>query len=119
NDGISLAQTAEGALDEVSSILIRLRELAIQASNGTVADADKDTLEQEFSTLMSEIDRIAQSTEFNGIKLLDGSSSNVSFQVGSGVDTSINQISVSLDSVKISDLSINGQSIGATNGSTS
>ncbi len=119
NDGISLTQTAEGALDEVSNILIRLRELSVQASNGTVGNADKDTLQQEFSTLVSEIDRIAQSTEFNGIKLLDGSSSNVSFQVGAGVDASINQIGVSLDSVKITDLSINGQSIGSANGSTS
>ncbi len=119
NDGISLTQTAEGALDEVSNILIRLRELSVQASNGTVGNADKDTLQQEFSTLVSEIDRIAQSTEFNGIKLLDGSNSNVAFQVGAGVDASINQIGVSLDSVKITDLSINGQSIGSANSSTS
>ena len=73
NDGISLAQTGEGALNEVNNILVRLRELSIQASNGTVSDADKDTLQEEFSSLRAEIDRIALSTEFNDINLLDGS----------------------------------------------
>ncbi|MCA8974171.1 MAG: flagellin FliC, partial [Planctomycetes bacterium] len=72
NDGISLVQTAEGGLNEVSSILIRLRELAVQSSNGSVSPQDKDTLNEEFSSLVQEIDRIGRSTEFNGIKLLDG-----------------------------------------------
>ena len=80
NDGISLVQTAEGALNEVSSILTRLRELAIQASNGSVSNQDKNTLDEEFQSLISEVNRIGRSTEFNGIKLLDGSSSTVSFQ---------------------------------------
>ena len=78
NDGISLAQTAEGALNEVSNVLIRLRELAVQSANGTVSDQDRSTLNEEFSSLVSEIDRISSSTEFNGIKLLDGTSSTVS-----------------------------------------
>ena len=73
NDGISLAQTAEGALSETSSILIRLRELAVQSANGTVSGEDQDTLDDEFQSLVSEIDRISNSTEFNNISLLNGS----------------------------------------------
>ena len=96
NDGISLAQTAEGALNEVSNILVRLRELSSQAANGTVSDQDKSTLNEEFSSLVSEINRIGQSTEFNGIKLLDGTSSTINFQVGFGVTTGVDTIAVSL-----------------------
>ena len=97
NDGISLAQTAEGALDEVSNILVRLRELAVQAANGTVSNADKDTLQQEFSQLRDEINRIGLATGFADINLLDGSASVVSFHVGFGTSNTVNQISVSLD----------------------
>ena len=61
NDGISMVQTAEGALNETGSLLLRLRELSVQANNGTVSSADRDTLQQEFSELVGEIDRIAQS----------------------------------------------------------
>jgi flagellin len=118
NDGISLAQTAEGSLDEVSSILVRLRELAIQASNGTISTTDKDTLEEEFATLKSEIDRIANSTEFNGIKLLDGSATQTSFQVGVGNDNAVNQITVALQDVNIASLSIQNSSVNGV-GSTS
>src|SRR5688572_33408704 len=63
NDGISYVQTAEGALNEVSSILVRLRELAIQAANGSVSNADKDTLQEEFAALVNEVDRIGRSTD--------------------------------------------------------
>jgi len=91
-DGISLTQTGEGALNEVSSILIRMRELSIQASNGTVSDADKSTLNQEFSDLINEIDRIAQSTSFNGVNLLDGTGSTLVFQVGTGTAAGIDTI---------------------------
>lgn len=118
NDGISMAQTAEGALGEVSNILVRMRELGVQASNGTTSAADKDTLQAEFSQLRDEITRISSSTEFNGINLLDGSSSTVSFQVGSGVDTSVNQISLQLDATLATSLSIDSLDIGST-GNTS
>ncbi|MBM4064017.1 MAG: flagellin FliC, partial [Planctomycetes bacterium] len=96
NDGISLVQTAEGALNEVSSILVRLRELAVQSSNGSVSNADKETLDEEFQSLVNEVNRIGRSTEFNGVKLLDGSSTSVSFQVGFGTTTGIDTLSVSL-----------------------
>ncbi|MCR9097749.1 MAG: flagellin, partial [bacterium] len=81
NDGISLLQVGEGALNEVSSILIRQRELAIQAANGTLGDAERDTLNDEFQDLISEIDRIAAVTSFNGATILE-SGAGVTFQIG-------------------------------------
>ena len=113
NDGISLVQTAEGGLNEVSSILIRLRELAVQSSNGSVSPQDKDTLNEEFSSLVQEIDRIGRSTEFNGIKLLDGTSSSVTFQVGFGTTTDIDTIGVSLSAALSSSLSLQSLDIGS------
>ena len=116
NDGISLVQTAEGALNEVSNILIRMRELAIEANNGTTSDADKDTLDQEFQDLISEIDRIAGSTDFNGKDLLNAAST-VDFQVGSG--TSANDtISVALASVLGSDLGVDTLDISSAGSAT-
>lgn len=73
NDGISLINVTEGALNESSGILIRLRELASQAATGTVGSTERQTIQLEFSALRSEIDRISQTTEFNGQKLVDGS----------------------------------------------
>ena len=113
NDGISLVQTAEGALNEVSSILTRLRELAIQSSNGSVSGQDKDTLDEEFQSLVSEINRIGRSTEFSGIKLLDGSASSVSFQVGFGTTADIDTISVSLSPALSTSLALNTLDIGS------
>lgn len=81
-DGISLAQTAEGALNEVTNMLSRMRELATQSSNGTLSDNDRETLDSEFQELVSEIDRIAETTEYNDIQLLDGSATSTDFQVG-------------------------------------
>ncbi len=81
-DGISLSQAAEGALNEGSNTLSRMRELAIQASNGTLSSTDRATIDAEFQALKSELDRIATETEFNGIALLDGSTSTVDIQVG-------------------------------------
>jgi len=83
NDGVSLIQTAEGALDEVTNILQRMRELAIQSANGIYSDVDRSTLDAEAQQLKAEVDRIAQSTTFNGQPLLDGSLSDVTLQVGS------------------------------------
>ena len=113
NDGISLVQTAEGALNEVSSILTRLRELSIQASNGSVSNQDKNTLNEEFQSLVNEVNRIGRSTEFSGIKLLDGSSSSVTFQVGFGTTTDIDTISVSLSAALSTTLSLNSLDIGS------
>ncbi|MFO1076859.1 MAG: flagellin [Planctomycetota bacterium] len=113
NDGISLTQTAEGALNEVSSILIRLRELAVQSSNGSVSNQDKDTLDEEFQSLVSEVNRIGKSTEFNGIKLLDGTATSVSFQVGFGTTSGIDTIAVSLSAALSTSLSLQSLDIGS------
>ena len=118
NDGISFVQTAEGALNEVSSILTRLRELAIQSSNGSVSDQDKSTLDEEFQSLVNEVNRIGRSTEFSGIKLLDGSSSSVSFQVGFGTTAGIDTLSVSLSAALSTSLSLNSLDIGSTGSTT-
>ncbi len=107
NDGISLVQTAEGSLNEISNLLIRMRELAVQANTGTISDADRDTLDAEFSALISEVDRIAQATDFNGISLLNGASSSVSFQVGAGTGPQ-NVVEMVLSSSRSSDLGISG-----------
>lgn len=82
NDGISLAQTAEGALGEISSNLQRIRELAVQSANATNSATDRAALDAEAQALKSEIDRVAAQAEFNGIKLLDGSFQGQLFQVG-------------------------------------
>ena len=80
-DGVSLVQTAEGALNEVTNSLNRMRELAIQSANGTLGDDDRTVIDAEFQALIEEIDRIATTTEFNGASLLD-SSSTIDIQVG-------------------------------------
>lgn len=82
NDGVSLAQTAEGALSKVGDSLQRMRELAIQSANGTLSASDRQSLQQEFNQHSQEVDRVAQTTSFNGQKLLDGSFSGAVFQVG-------------------------------------
>jgi flagellin len=81
-DGVSLVQTAEGALGEVHSMLQRIRDLKVQASNDTLADEDKEAIGSEVAQLAKEITDIRGQTQFNGIKLLDGSKSSISFQVG-------------------------------------
>lgn len=82
DDGVSLIQTAEGAINEVSNIIIRLRELAIQAASDTVGDTERGFSNIEFQNLLEETQRISQSTEFNGRKLLDGTGGIVEIQVG-------------------------------------
>ena len=82
NDGISLTQVAEGALGEVTNNLQRIRELAVQSSNATNTQADRNALQAEVSQLLNEIDRVANKTSFNGVSLLDGSFTGANFQVG-------------------------------------
>jgi len=86
NDGISLAQTAEGGLNEVGNMLQRMRELAVQAANGTNSADDRDNLNAEFVALDAEIGRIASVTQFNGKKILGTSAGSFAFQVGANVD---------------------------------
>ena len=118
NDGISLVQTTEGALNEVSSILTRLRELSIQSANGTVSGQDQDTLNEEFTSLISEVNRIGRSTEFNGVNVLDGSASTVTFQVGFGTTAGIDTMSVSLSPALSTTLSLDTLDIGSVGNTT-
>lgn len=82
NDGISLIQTAEGATNEISNILIRLRELSIQSASDTIGNVERGFVDKEIQHLKSEIDRIAQGTEYNGTKLLNGEAGDLDIQVG-------------------------------------
>ncbi|MBL94643.1 MAG: flagellin FliC, partial [Magnetovibrio sp.] len=121
NDGIALINTAEGALNEQSAILIRLRELSAQASTGTVGSTERQTLQLEFSALRNEIDRIANTTEFNGQKLIEGSlastvssTEHVLVQIGldSSSDSQINlNKSIDLSAITSSGLGIEALSI--------
>lgn len=92
-DGVSLVQVAEGALNEISSILIRLRELGVQAASDTIGPVERQFLNVEYDQLVSEIDRIADGTEFNGTQLLSGTGSVLDFQVGTRNDPSIDRLS--------------------------
>ena len=96
-DGISMIQTAEGAMGEAHTILARMRELAIQASNDTVTANDRTNLQVEFSALYAEIDRIAASTQFNGTAVLNGANGNgLKLQVGANEPAASNQITLNI-----------------------
>ena len=82
NDGISLIQTMDGATDEITNMMQRMRELAIQSMNGTYTAANRTQMNAEFTQLSSEIQRVAETTKFNGTGLIDGSTAEVAFQVG-------------------------------------
>jgi len=113
NDGIALAQSAEGALDETTSILQRMRDLSVQASSDTLTTSDRSSIQSELTALTSEIDRISSSTTFNNKALLDGSATGLQFQVGSGAGQSV---SLSVTSASAADLGLaDGGSTGAAN----
>ena len=86
NDGISMVQVAEGGLNETSNILVRMRELSVQAASDTVGDTERGMSNLEYQQLKQEMDRISQVTEYNGTKLLDGSGETKEFQIGTGSD---------------------------------
>jgi flagellin len=98
NDGISLVQTAEGALSESSNILQRMRELSVQSANGTYTSGNRTTLNAETQQLIKELDRISESTNFNGLNLLDGSAGEVKLQVGAEANQTISVSIGQLDS---------------------
>jgi len=117
NDGISLAQTTEGALQEVTNNLQRIRELAVQSANATNSDSDRKALDQEVQQRLQEIQRIATQTSFNGRKVLDGSFGNALFQVGANVGETI---SVGLStSMKTADIGKVATATGAVMGQSS
>ena len=103
HDAISMTQTAEGALGEMENILQRVRELAVQAGNSTLSSTDRIAIQEEVTALTSEVNDIAINTNFNGVKLLDGTNSSINFQLG--VDA-VDQLTVSLESSKATDLGL-------------
>ena len=111
NDGISLMQTGEGAMNEVTDILQRMRELAVQSVNGTNNDSDRVALNDEVAQLKAEIERIATTTEFNSQKLLDGSFKGKTLQIGDKADQTLK---IDIGSLKLKDLGM-GSPAGATN----
>jgi len=112
-DGISLVQTAEGALSEASNILTRMRELAIQSSNGTLSTTDRNTIATETNALVSELDRIANSASFNGVNLLDGTNSTASIQVGINANETID---VTLQDTTAATLGVNAVDVSTVTG---
>jgi flagellin len=115
NDGISLVQTAEGTLNELNGNLVRMRELAIQASNGTLNTGDRAVIDVEFQALIQEIDRVANQATFNGINLFDGSTTTLSFQVGT---ESGEIIDVTLEDLSSATLGLTIDVTNATNAQT-
>jgi flagellin len=112
NDGISMAQTAEGAMSASTDILQRMRELALQSANGSNSSADRDAMQTEVVSLQNELTRIAEKTSFGDITLLDGNFGTKSFQVGANANETID---MELKSMKASDLGkVDGQTLAAT-----
>jgi flagellin len=114
NNGISMAQTAEGALGQVGSMLARMRELSVEGANGDLTAVDRGFLDTEFTQLKQEIDRISTSTNFNGQALLAGAANTITFQVGIN-NTTNDQISVTFGGVDLTSLSLSATAVsGAT-----
>ena len=116
NDGISMIQTAEGGLNEASSILTRMRELAVQTASDTVGDSERSMTNMEYQNLKQELDRISQVTEFNGQKLLDGNGKKYDFQIGVNNDDfqdrigyDSNVVNARIDQLGISELDVSSK----------
>ena len=115
NDGISVTQTAEGAMEEIGNILQRMRELAVQAANDSNSDADRAYLQQEVAQLSDEITRISETTQFNGINVLDGSFAGKTFQIGANANQSV---TLDIANVAASSLGIGASSTSSTSSTT-
>ncbi|MDD9154788.1 flagellin [Aliivibrio sp. S4TY2] len=113
NDGISMMQTAEGAMKETSNILSRVRDLALQSSNGSNTDADRSAIQQEVTALSDEMNRIAETTSFGGTRLLNGSFGTKSFQVGAD---SGEAVMLTLNNLRADESNMGGQSFTAKEG---
>jgi flagellin len=109
SDGISLIQVAEGGLGEVQNILVRLRELGVQAASDTIGQRERRYLNEEFQSLKAEIDRIANSTEFNGTYLLDGTGGTLDLQINTGGDNILGVDRLSFDAFR---LDVNADQLG-------
>ena len=111
NDGMSMAQTAEGAMGEITDILQRMRELSGQAANGTMTTANRDAIQAEMDQLINEIDNISDKTNFNGIKLLDGSAAQIQLQTGVNQGDTVN---LAFDDLSAGSLGLRGFSVEGT-----
>ena len=111
NDGMSMAQTAEGAMGEITDILQRMRELSAQAANGTMSADNRTAIQAEMDQLINEIDNISDKTNFNGIKLLDGSASTIQLQTGVNQGDSVN---LSFNDLSAASLGLRGFSVEGT-----
>jgi flagellin len=105
HDAVSMTQTAEGALGEIENILQRVRELAVQAGNSSLSSVDRKSIQDEVSALVDEIDQISSTTNFNGVKLLDGSNNAITFQTGINASDSLD---VNLENSSSLALGLNG-----------
>jgi flagellin len=121
NDAISLIQTAEGGLNEISNIVIRLRELSVQAASDTVGSTERGFSDIEFQELKEEIDRISKSSDFNGVKLLDGSGGMLEFQVGINNDPTLDRLyyDATGSNATLSSLGLMSESVGTKEGAQS
>ena len=111
NDGMSMAQTAEGAMGEITDILQRMRELSAQAANGTMSADNRTAIQAEMDQLINEIDNISDKTNFNGIKLLDGSASTIQLQTGVNQGDTVN---LSFNDLSAASLGLRGFSVEGT-----
>ncbi|MCA9617885.1 MAG: flagellin FliC [Myxococcales bacterium] len=118
NNGISMVNTAEAGLGEISSIVIRMRELAVQASNGDLSAANRSYIDTEYQSLIEEIDRVASSTEFNGVALLAGPSTTIAFQVGINT-TAADQISVDFGDTSVATMGLTGTNVAGADATAS
>ena len=109
NDGVSLIQVAEGGLNEIQNILVRLRELGVQAASDTIGPKERRYLDEEYQSLKEEMDRIANSTEFNGTVLLDGTGGTLDFQINTG---GLNLLGVDRISFNAFKLDVNADKLG-------
>ncbi len=105
NDGISMSQTAEGSMDEMTNILQRMRELSVQAANDTNSSSNRASIQEEVDQLMKRLDRISQATQFNGTNLLDGQWRQTTLQIGANSGESL---TFTIESVTTLDLRIAG-----------
>ncbi len=113
NDGISIAQTAEGAMNEATAIMQRMRDLALQSSNGTNSSAERQAIDEESTALIDELNRIAETTSFGGRRLLNGSFGDASFQIGASAGEAM---IMALSSIRADDVRMGGVSFFSENG---
>lgn len=117
NDGISMIQTTEGALNQINNNLQRVRELAVQAASDTNDVADRESIQTEITERINEIDRVAKSASFNGIKLADGTNTSLKIQIGANTEAE-DSITINLTDGTTAGLSVDGLTAGAVTDST-